>query len=634
MKNEDKSKEQLMNELIEMRRRVVEVAVSQDKKEPHKNLLWPSENLFRYLVENANDIVYSLTADGIFTYVSPAWTEILGHDIRDVVGQSIGAFVHPEDIPLCRAFLEQVVATGEKQAGVEYRVRHKTGAWRWHTTNASPIRQADGKIVSYVGIARDVTDRRCAEESLRYSEKLYRSVIDNIKDTFYRADTAGKLIIISPSGTTLLGYDTVEEMIGLDIANSIYVNPEDRKNILSAIAERGFVTDFEVKLRRRDGAPVDVSTSSHRYFDENGTILGIEGVLRDITERKQTENKLRDSEAKFHALAESSPSAIFLIQNTKYIYINQAFESMVGYTMDDLADMNFWDIVHPDFREMVKNRGLSRLNGERQPSRYEIKFITKNGHERWMDFAATAIEFENKPTILGSTFDITERKRAEEALRESEDKFRVLTEKAVVGVYLIRDGVFQYVNPKAADILGYPEDEIVMKVATDFVVPEDLPMVRAYFRRRISGEVDSLRYELRMIKKSGDVIFVEVYGSRIVYNGQAAIIGTLLDISDRKRAEEEARHREKLQGILEMAGAICHEMNQPMQIISGYSDLLLMTISENDPIHGKLDTIIKQIHRMGTITRKLMTIKDYETQDYAGISRIVDINKSSGKDIE
>src|SRR5271157_3398011 len=176
MKDEMKTKKQLINELITIRKRVAECEVSKERQESHDDLVLKSGGYFRYFVENANDIVYSLTPDGFFTYASPNWTEILGHDIHEVVGQSFESFVHPDDIPVCRAFLERVVATGKKQAGVEYRVQHKTGAWRWHTSNASPMHNAYDETLSYMGISRDITDRKRAEEELRENEGNYRAL--------------------------------------------------------------------------------------------------------------------------------------------------------------------------------------------------------------------------------------------------------------------------------------------------------------------------------------------------------------------------------------------------------------------------------------------------------------------------
>lgn len=383
MKDEDQTKEQLIAELKLLRRRIADVEAAGDKQEPD-DALDMNNVYFRYYVENANDIVYTLATDGTFTYVSPTWTELLEHDVNEIVGRPFEIFVHSEDIPACRAFMTKIIQTGEKQADVEYRVRHKNGEWRWHTTNAAPVRDADGNIITYMGIARDITERR----------------------------------------------------------------------------------------------------------------------------------------------------------------------------------------------------------------------------------------------------------QTEKALRESENKFRVLTEKAVVGVYLIQNRVFQYINPKMTDILGYSTDELIMHKPIDFIAPEDQPKAREYSHKLTSGEAESLYYELKMVKKNRDLVFIESYGARIMYNGQPAIIGTILDITDRKRAEQEQRHLEKLQSALEIAGAVCHEMNQPLQIISGYSELLLQASSKNDPIHEKLDRINKQVHRMGSITRKLMTINNYKTRNYAANIRIVDINESSGNDSE
>ena len=127
------------------------------------NALKQSEERFRSFVENANDIIYSLNPDGVFTYVSPNWKEILGHNVSEVEGHNFAIFVHPDDLPGCLVFLEKALVSGEKQAGIEYRVLHKNGNWRWHTSNAAIIRDPAKNTVSFIGIARDITDRKEAE---------------------------------------------------------------------------------------------------------------------------------------------------------------------------------------------------------------------------------------------------------------------------------------------------------------------------------------------------------------------------------------------------------------------------------------------------------------------------------------
>lgn len=135
--------------------------------------LQESEERFRNLVENANDIIYSLTADGVFTYVSPNWTSILGHDISEVLGKPFVPFVHPDDVAGCFAFLQKTLESGEKQSGIEYRVKHKNGTWRWHTTSASPFKDKDGNILYFIGIAHDITERKKTLDDL---EDAYRNL--------------------------------------------------------------------------------------------------------------------------------------------------------------------------------------------------------------------------------------------------------------------------------------------------------------------------------------------------------------------------------------------------------------------------------------------------------------------------
>lgn len=265
-------------------------------------------------------------------------------------------------------------------------------------------------------------------------------------------------------------------------------------------------------------------------------------------DRKQAEKALHESETKFRALAENATASIFVIQGEKYIYINPAFTRMTGYTFEDLAGMNFWDCIAPDMRELVRTRGLGRQNKEDVPSRYDLRFITKSGEERSGSFSATLIEFENMPAILGTVLDITERKQAEKALHKSEQKFRDLAEKSIAGIYLLQqDGMVKYVNTRCAEIFGYTVEEVIDRVRVgDVIFPEDWPVVRESIHKRISGESPSNHYEFRILTKNKDITYVETYSSITDYEGKPAILGALLDITERKRAEELMRIQHNL----------------------------------------------------------------------------------------
>ncbi len=153
-----------------------------------------SEEKFRSIVENVNDIIYAITPDGVFTYISPNWKDMLGHDMEEVIGHNFAQFVYPEDVSLCADFLQKVLTTGEKQSGVEYRVKHKNGSWRWHFSNGSPIKDSENMTVSYIGVARDVTERKQQEEQLKHRLNYEKSLaqfsstlLQNIPDAIDKA---------------------------------------------------------------------------------------------------------------------------------------------------------------------------------------------------------------------------------------------------------------------------------------------------------------------------------------------------------------------------------------------------------------------------------------------------------------
>lgn len=188
--------------------------------------------------------------------------------------------------------------------------------------------------------------------------------------------------------------------------------------------------------------------------------------------RREAEKALHESETKFRSLAENATAAIFLIQGEKYVYVNPALTAMTGYTFEDLSSMNFWDFIAPDMRDLVKARGLGRQKKEDLPSRYELRFITKSGEERSGSFSATLIEFQNMPAILGTVVDVTEQKRIEKALRDSEQKYRELVEESN-SIILRMDvtGKVTFFNEFAQRFFGYSEDEIVGKNVVGTIVP-------------------------------------------------------------------------------------------------------------------------------------------------------------------
>jgi PAS domain S-box-containing protein len=209
--------------------------------------------------------------------------------------------VHPDD----REYVDREwkAALNKKPYDIEHRLLMNDGSIKWVREKAELELDKQGDILKGTGFTQDITNRKQAEEALRESEEKLRSMFDNMQDVSYRTDREGKVIWISPSAAHMLGYESTDELIGCNLARDLYTSPEQRQIFLERLSEKGMVTDYEVELNKKDGSTIIVSTNSHYYRDKGGEIAGVEGVCRDISRRKQTEKKLRDSQKKLRSLA-------------------------------------------------------------------------------------------------------------------------------------------------------------------------------------------------------------------------------------------------------------------------------------------------------------------------------------------
>ncbi|MFZ1980468.1 MAG: PAS domain S-box protein, partial [Smithella sp.] len=245
-------------------------------------------------------------------------------------------------------------------------------------------------------------------DELRKSEEKYRLITENTADLIVVTDMNLHFTYVSPSIMRTHGF-TVEEAMNMTLDQVL--TPESLRNLLTIYKEEMRLEDtgtadpkrirrLEIEGYKKDGSIIWLESSVSNQRDEENKPIGILAVSRDITDRKQAEEKLRSSEEKFRALTETTASATLVVQGEKFRYVNPAFERLSEYTLQDLQELRFWDIIHPDFQQLVKERGFARQRNEKIPTRYEFKYITKSGETRWLDFSATYIEFENKPALM------------------------------------------------------------------------------------------------------------------------------------------------------------------------------------------------------------------------------------------
>ena len=330
---------------------------------------------------------------------------------------------------------------------------------------------------------------------------------------------------------------------------------------------------------RKDGSIVDVLVSATPVRRKDGSIDQFLSIIQDITEQKRTEDDLRRTREKYSTAFYLSPVMLVIsdVETGVVVEVNRSFLAATGYAEDEVVGKTTLDIgLWEDAKQREKLLAKVRAQGECLG--LETRIRSSDGSLREVRFSSKIISFSGESQLLTVIEDMTERKRAEDVLRESEGKFRDLAEKSMVGIYLIQDGLFRYVNGEFANIFGYGTEEIIDRLgAKDVIYHEDLPLVEENLRKRITGELKSLRYEFRIWTKNREIRYAAVYSSRTFYQGEPAVIGTVLDITEGKKAEEDLR---RLSTAIEQAAeeimitdpeGVIQYVNPAFERITGYS---------------------------------------------------------------
>ncbi len=267
------------------------------------------------------------------------------------------------------------------------------------------------------------SDNLLSTYSLRESEEKYRGLVESSYDWIWEVDANYVYTYSSPRSCDVLGYRP-EELIGKRPTD--FMIPEEselaRKSLGSLLSKREPIRRYECRHLHRDGHEIRVEANATPIFDRDGAFKGYRGFGRDITGRRQAEESLRESEEKFRTLTETLAAVILVYQGDQYVYANLSAERITGYSRDELLGMKFWEVMHPDDREIIRERGIARQQGKAVPSRYEVRYRTKDGGDGVFEINASAINFNGRRAGLITAMDITEHKRSETALKEAKSQ--------------------------------------------------------------------------------------------------------------------------------------------------------------------------------------------------------------------
>ncbi|MGA9138630.1 MAG: PAS domain S-box protein [Methanocella sp.] len=412
-----------------------------------------------------------------------------------------------------------------------------------------------------------ITDISWLKEQERRLQ-MTQFAVDHFTDSSIWLDSNGRIQYVNDRACQIMGYSR-EELLSMSIWTlDPQYTPERYREVWLSVRKGGWA-HLESFLYTRDGRKVPMEIhASYIQFDGVERMIAF---LRDITERRNAAQALAEGQEKFRVMADTSVAAIFLIQDNRFIYANPAASAVTGYANEEIRAMDFWELIHDEFREGLKKYGNDLLHGVMIPGRFEIKFVRKGGDVGWADLTVAPIRYHGKPAGVITALDITERKRAEEALRESEEKFRVLSELSPSAIFMYQGNKLIYANPAAVAFTGFSMGELLTKNYWEMVHPEYQEMVKMYGQARQKGEPVPTRYEVRYITKAGEERWAEFTAGFIEYRGRPAGIVTAYDMTERKHTEialQDAKAQAEL--YLDLMG---HDINNMNMAALGFLEL-------------------------------------------------------------
>ena len=278
---------------------------------------------------------------------------------------------------------------------------------------------------------------------------------------------------------------------------------------------------------------VDHAIAYNSLLKQNELLKNRIDHLETNTPAPEEMKEMIESVQKFKTLYETLPCAIFIYQNTGFVFVNAATTTLTGFSEDELMKMNFWDIVHPEHREIIKQRGIKRQQGDDPPSRYEFKVLRKDGTTRWVDFTANKIEFNGKLAVTGTALDITDRKTAER-------KFETIFEHSIDGILLLdlEKNVFHLCNRTMCDMLGYSQEEIT-KLSIDDIHPSNQTQnIKTFLEKQAYGN-ESRAASIPVLRKDGSVFYADINSYPLELEGKKYLVGLFRDITEKRTTEME-----------------------------------------------------------------------------------------------
>jgi len=562
------------------------------------------------IVNRALDMLCVAGFDGYFKTLNPAWSKVLGWSTEELLARPWNDFVHPDDLEATNA-VKATLVNGEMAYQFINRYICKDGSIKWLSWNSFPI--AEQGIM--IGVARDITKLKEIEDQLRESEARLAGFVDDLPGFVYRCknDENWTMEFMSSGCKAITGYEADDFIANNKLTYNDLICPEWQEEVRAkwevAIQNKQFC-ELEYKICHANGSPRWFWERGHAMYNEQGAVEYLDGFIMDITERRNAEAALHESQQKLKDIFDGANIGISITDiNGKFVMANDWWLNFLGYSQDEMLPLTNLEITFTDDRAESIAMKQKILHGEIDHYRLQKRYVTKDKSIVWGDLSVSTIQDEQgKPYLFaGMVIDITAQIRNQEALKKSEARYRLITENStdVIWVMDIESRKFGYISPSIEQLRGYTVSEAMKQDLNESVAPESIPLVEEQLanglKRFLQGEsrpLEPFLTEIMQPCKDGRLIWVEVSTTfRRNQDGRLEVVGISRNIEERKRMEIEllnAKEKLELSNITKdkFFSIIAHDLRSPFSGLLGLSELL------NDNLEILSDKEIRQSAKM------------------------------------
>jgi two-component system cell cycle sensor histidine kinase/response regulator CckA len=602
-----------------------------------EKLQWPGEKN-ETIIENIRDGYFEVDLAGNFTFFNKSICEMHGYPREELMGMNNRQYTDKANAKKSFDAFNNIYRTGISGSIFDYEITRKDGTKRQVEVAASLKKDESGRPIGFYGIARDITERKKAEETIRQSEERYRTILDEMEEVYFEVDLAGNFTFLNDAVCRLLKYPK-EDLLGKSFR--IHVHKDDIPILYDAfgkIYKTGMtIRDIRYKAVRSDGTIGFAEIAGLPLLNRQGEIIGFRGIGQEITRHMQMEENLWQSEEKYRNIIEDIQDGYFELDlSGSLTFFNESICKIHGYSREELMGMNHRQFADKENSIKAYEAFNKIYNTGTSSNLFDYEIIRKDGTRRQVEISASLIkDSAGKPIgFRGTTRDVTERKKMEEMLRQSEERYRTIldeTEDAYFEVDI--KGNITFLNDAICRLLRYPREELMGKSFRVHVAEEDMHIVYDAFALiyNTGKPVRDIRY--KAVRRDGTTGYAEMTGFPL-RNRNGEIIGFRgvgREITERIQAEEEKARLEsqllqaqKMESVGRLAGGVAHDFNNMLSVILGRVEMALMKIDPAQPITASLQEIRKAANRSADLTRQLLAF----ARKQAITPVVLDLNKT------